>query len=228
MPASSSSCTSCQRFWREPGALVCASSSTRTAPGLRASAASRSNSSSVRPRYSTSLPRQDVEPVRAAPRSRRGRASRPRRPRRRCLRRAARARPRASRRSCRRRATRRRRSSAAAPRRASSRLDAPAARRDRGASSCMPCVGESDVPPGTCRRATGHRVSVTQRSISASAQRSIEREVERQHVDARLAEDAERRGLRCAASTSARHRSAGERRARAPRAPTWYCARRRR
>jgi hypothetical protein len=36
-PASSSSSTSCQRFgWREPGALVCASSSTSSSPGRRA------------------------------------------------------------------------------------------------------------------------------------------------------------------------------------------------
>ena len=40
-PAASSSSTSCQRFgWREPGALVCASSSSNISCGLRASAAS--------------------------------------------------------------------------------------------------------------------------------------------------------------------------------------------
>ncbi|MCY1531646.1 hypothetical protein D9M68_668770 [compost metagenome] len=51
MPAASSSCTSCQRLaWREPGALVWASSSTSSTAGLRARAASRSNSASVRPR----------------------------------------------------------------------------------------------------------------------------------------------------------------------------------
>ena len=45
MPASSSSSTSCQRLaWREPGALVWASSSTSIRAGRRASAASRSNS----------------------------------------------------------------------------------------------------------------------------------------------------------------------------------------
>ncbi len=44
-PASSSSSTSCQRLaWREPGALVWASSSTSISAGRRASAASRSNS----------------------------------------------------------------------------------------------------------------------------------------------------------------------------------------
>lgn len=50
MPASSNSCTSCQRLgWREPGALLCASSSSSSTRGRRASAASRSNSRSVRP-----------------------------------------------------------------------------------------------------------------------------------------------------------------------------------
>ncbi|HAW43236.1 MAG TPA: hypothetical protein DCW65_11045, partial [Klebsiella pneumoniae] len=35
IPASSSSSTSCQRFgWREPGALLCASSSTRISAAL--------------------------------------------------------------------------------------------------------------------------------------------------------------------------------------------------
>ena len=52
MPASSSSSTSCQRFsWREPGTLVCASSSTSAICGLRASTASVSISSNVAPRY---------------------------------------------------------------------------------------------------------------------------------------------------------------------------------
>jgi hypothetical protein len=54
MPASSSSSTSCQRFgWREPGALVCASSSTSSSPGRRFSAASRSNSCELTPRCSS-------------------------------------------------------------------------------------------------------------------------------------------------------------------------------
>src|SRR5712691_1623783 len=54
MPASSSSAASCQRFaWRAPGALVWASSSRRSSPGFRARAASRSNSRSCTPRYST-------------------------------------------------------------------------------------------------------------------------------------------------------------------------------
>ena len=53
MPASSSSSTSCQRLGcRLSGALVCASSSTTTSLGLRASAASMSNSSRILPRYS--------------------------------------------------------------------------------------------------------------------------------------------------------------------------------
>ena len=54
MPWASSSSTSCQRLgWREPGTLECASSSTSTSAGWRASAASRSNSGKVRPRCST-------------------------------------------------------------------------------------------------------------------------------------------------------------------------------
>ena len=53
-PASSSSWTSCQRFGcRLSGALVWASSSTTINFGLRESAASMSNSSIVRPWYST-------------------------------------------------------------------------------------------------------------------------------------------------------------------------------
>ncbi len=45
MPASNSSSTSCQRLgWREPLALLCASSSMRISAGRRASAASKSNS----------------------------------------------------------------------------------------------------------------------------------------------------------------------------------------
>ncbi len=52
MPASSNSSTSCQRFgWREPGALLCASSSIRIRAGRRARAASRSNSATSRPRW---------------------------------------------------------------------------------------------------------------------------------------------------------------------------------
>ena len=62
MPASSSSTTSCQRLaWREPGALVCASSSTRISAGRRASAASRSNSASVRAAVLDRPARQDLE-----------------------------------------------------------------------------------------------------------------------------------------------------------------------
>src|SRR6266511_3655692 len=54
MLASSSSAASCQRFaWRAPGALVWASSSRRSSPGFRVRAASRSNSRSCTPRYST-------------------------------------------------------------------------------------------------------------------------------------------------------------------------------
>src|SRR6185437_9352337 len=53
-PAASSSSTSCERrVCREPGALVWASSSTRRSAGRRASAASRSNSCRVMPRYAT-------------------------------------------------------------------------------------------------------------------------------------------------------------------------------
>ena len=104
--------------WREPGALVCASSSTSSNAGLRASAASRSNSSSEWPRYSTLLARQDLEPREQPRRLAAGRASRRRRRRRRGPARAAAAPRPASRRSCRRRATRRRRSSAGRARRA--------------------------------------------------------------------------------------------------------------
>src|SRR6266545_596513 len=54
MPASTSSRTSSQRLeWREPSALLWASSSTRMTDGRRARAASRSNSLSVVPRYGT-------------------------------------------------------------------------------------------------------------------------------------------------------------------------------
>ena len=53
MPASSSSATSCQRLeFRDPGTLVCASSSTSAICGLRASTASTSISSKDAPRYS--------------------------------------------------------------------------------------------------------------------------------------------------------------------------------
>ena len=52
IPASSSSSTSCHRLgWRDSGAFVWASSSTRTSAGRRARAASRSNSSTSTPRY---------------------------------------------------------------------------------------------------------------------------------------------------------------------------------
>ena len=90
-----------------PATLVCASSSTRISAGWRASAASRSNSVSVRPWYSISRARQDLEALRAAPRFPCGRGSRRRRRRRPCLRCAAPAPRPASRRSCRRRPTRR-------------------------------------------------------------------------------------------------------------------------
>ncbi len=54
IPASRRSSTSCQRFWcREPGAFVCASSSTSAISGARASAPSRSISSRTTPRCST-------------------------------------------------------------------------------------------------------------------------------------------------------------------------------
>ena len=63
MPASSSSSTSCHRFaWREPAALVWASSSTRTTSGWRASTASRSISSSPGC-AADGPPRHDLEPV---------------------------------------------------------------------------------------------------------------------------------------------------------------------
>ena len=53
MPASRTSSTSCQRFsLREPGTLVCASSSMSTTWGRRAMTASTSISSNVEPRYS--------------------------------------------------------------------------------------------------------------------------------------------------------------------------------
>ena len=62
IPASSSSSTSCQRFsLREPGTLVCASSSTSATSGLRARIASTSISSNVVPRYSMTLARDDLE-----------------------------------------------------------------------------------------------------------------------------------------------------------------------
>ncbi len=62
MPASSSSWTSCQRFrWREPGTFEWASSSTSTSCGRRASAASRSNSASSRPRCETASGGSSVE-----------------------------------------------------------------------------------------------------------------------------------------------------------------------
>ena len=63
MPASSSSSTSCQRLgWREPSALVCASSSTSTSCGPRASTASRSISSSVAAAVADLAARQELEP----------------------------------------------------------------------------------------------------------------------------------------------------------------------
>ena len=75
-PASSSSWTSCQRFGcRLSGALVWASSSPTISLGLRSSAASRSNSSSVRPRYSI-LRRAGPRALRRARSSRRGHGSR--------------------------------------------------------------------------------------------------------------------------------------------------------
>ena len=62
MPASSSSSTSCQRFsLREPGTLVCASSSTSATSGRRASTASTSISSKLVPRYSIAAARHDLE-----------------------------------------------------------------------------------------------------------------------------------------------------------------------
>ncbi|OLT53413.1 hypothetical protein BJF88_11640 [Cellulosimicrobium sp. CUA-896] len=54
IPSSSRSCTSCHRLgWREPGAFVCASSSTSTTSGRRARTASTSSSVSATPRWPT-------------------------------------------------------------------------------------------------------------------------------------------------------------------------------
>ena len=67
-PDARSSSMSCQRFvCREPGALVCASSSTRTRPGRRASAASRSSSSSRTPLCSVFRRGKSSRPSRSAP-----------------------------------------------------------------------------------------------------------------------------------------------------------------
>ncbi len=140
MPAASSSSTSCQRFgWREPCALLCASSSTRTSCGRRASAASRSNSSSGPGIARAMRARQHLERrVVAGPPSRAAVSARPcvstsRRRRRAPRPRGARASA-ASRTSCRRRPMRRSRCAAGrgrGPRRPASRE--PATRRDRGA-----------------------------------------------------------------------------------------------
>ncbi len=155
MPASSSSSTSCQRLgWRQPGALVCASSSTSSSAGRRARAASRSNSCQRAPRCSTALARQQLEPLEqrlglAAPvrldhadhdidalRARSRRASA------------------ASRRSCRRPARRRRRSSAcrAAP------LPRPRHLREQGIG--IGAVGSSDIIASvTCAASSSARFS---------------------------------------------------------------------
>ena len=71
MPASSNSSTSCQRLaWREPAALVWASSSTRISAGRRASAASRSNSCRSRAAILDVRAAAGSRGPRAAPRSR--------------------------------------------------------------------------------------------------------------------------------------------------------------
>ena len=64
IPASSSSSMSCQRFsWRDPGALVWASSSTSATAGRRASSASRSISSSVDAAVLEPRSGNDLEPL---------------------------------------------------------------------------------------------------------------------------------------------------------------------
>ena len=76
-PASASRCAS-------PGTLVCASSSTSATSGVRARTASTSISSNVAPRYSTRLPRHDLEVADLRGGRAGGRASRRSRRRRRC------------------------------------------------------------------------------------------------------------------------------------------------
>ena len=173
MPASSSSSTSCQRLgWREPGALVWASSSTRTMAGWRARARVEVELAELDAAV-LDLARRAASPgPRAGPRSRGGRGSRRSRRRRRRPRPRCRGRPRAWRRSCRRRPTCRRRSSACralagAPRSAAR----PAGRRDLGASS--------PACPSARRFAAG------------DGYWRVQRQVQLQHVHARLAEQAE-------------------------------------
>ena len=189
--ASSSSSTSCQRLgWREPGALVWASSSTRSSAGWRASAASRSNSLQLEAAVARSARAAGARALRAAPRSRRARASRPSRRRRPCPRPQRSRGRRASRRSCRRRPTRRRRS-----------LSRP---RAAACASCG-CTRRRAAASGSGRWS----LSSSRQPCAASSARGrlgrscVERQVELQHVDARLAEHAELRPSVCA-STSAR------------------------
>ena len=179
MPASSSSYTSCQRFgWRAPCTLECASSSTRISCGLRASAASRSNSPSLRPRYSICAGGSTSRPSSSAAVSLRPCVSTTPTTHVDAFFARAGARPAASRRSCRRPPMRRRRSSACRAARSlrfvALDLVARAASSGSGAASLMR------------RRHRGRRSS-----HSRFTSRRVEREIELQHVDARLAENAE-------------------------------------
>ena len=181
MPASSSSSTSCQRLgWREPGALVCASSSTRISAGLRCER--RVEIELLERAVAVArLPCAAGAPgPRAGPRSRCGRASRPRR--------STTSTPCA-------------RSARAARQHRVGLADA-----GRGAEEDLQLAAPRPAPPrafGRGQQLHRDRDVVGRhlchgRSLRLACTR-VEGEVQLQHVDPRLAEDAEQPVAPCAA-----------------------------
>ena len=173
MPAASSSSTSCQRLaWRLPGTLLCASSSTSASGRLAGEQPVEVHFDKRASAIGQPGRRQDLEPadqpLGLGATMRLHDADHARRRRRPC----AAGRPPASHRSCRRRARRRERSSAAR---------APPSRLRRGAH---PVAGGLPFPWSAIGVRQGKAL--------------VKRQVEQQDIDARLAQQAETRGLACA------------------------------
>jgi hypothetical protein len=208
MPAASSSCTSCQRFgWREPSTLECANSSTSSTAG-RAPGRRRGRTPSACG-HGGHLAQAAAAGRPAARRFRCGHGFRPGRPARRRQGFAHVAPRPAWRRSCPRRRWRRSRCAACRARRAVLRRAAfQAAGRGRG--------GCRWVGP---RNASGWALQIS--TVSRRARHALQRQIEPQHIHARLAEHAPQRLLGVACHQRARPRADT---ARACHAATWYCA----
>ena len=166
--------------------------------GCRASAASRSNSSSVVPAVLDGIARENLEPLDRAP--------------------SVSARPCVS-------TTPTTTSTPCAPLRARGlqhRVGLAHAGRGAEEDLQLPAAARSSSSRDALRAAPRDRVASVMRSdhsglSGARIAQAVEREIEEQHVDARLAEEPERAAPRCAAATSARTRSASRPRARATR-----------